>query len=117
LVPLTSSLYVPGKLSDPENVIIDIGTGYFVSKVSSPVANHPILTLSTLHKSRKEAQKHYASKVEFVKANLEKLQETLEKKQENMNQLLSIMQMKATADCDLKRVLSNHTSFSPSHTN
>lgn len=33
LVPLTNSLYVPGKLSDPENVIIDIGTGYYVKKV------------------------------------------------------------------------------------
>ena len=33
LVPLTNSLYVPGKLSDPENVIVDIGTGYYVKKV------------------------------------------------------------------------------------
>ena len=33
LVPLSSSLYVPGKLSDPENVIVDIGTGYYVKKV------------------------------------------------------------------------------------
>lgn len=35
LVPLTNSLYVPGKLSDLENVIVDVGTGYFVKKVSS----------------------------------------------------------------------------------
>jgi prefoldin alpha subunit len=34
LVPLTNSLYVPGKLSDPEYVIVDVGTGYFVKKVS-----------------------------------------------------------------------------------
>jgi len=33
LVPLTSSLYVPGKLRDVENVIIDVGTGYYVQKV------------------------------------------------------------------------------------
>lgn len=33
LVPLTNSLYVPGKLSDPENVIVDVGTGYYVKKV------------------------------------------------------------------------------------
>jgi prefoldin alpha subunit len=26
-------LYVPGKLSDLENVIVDIGTGYYVKKV------------------------------------------------------------------------------------
>jgi prefoldin alpha subunit len=33
LVPLTSSLYVPGKLRGAENVIIDVGTGYYVQKV------------------------------------------------------------------------------------
>ena len=33
LVPLTSSLYVPGKLRDMENVIIEVGTGYYVQKV------------------------------------------------------------------------------------
>jgi Prefoldin subunit len=30
---LTSSLYVPGKLSNVETVIVDVGTGYFVEKV------------------------------------------------------------------------------------
>lgn len=33
LVPLTSSLYVPGKLADVQKVIVDIGTGYYVEKV------------------------------------------------------------------------------------
>ena len=33
LVPLTGSLYVPGKLRDVENVIVDVGTGYYVQKV------------------------------------------------------------------------------------
>ena len=33
LVPLTGSLYVPGKLCDVENVIVDVGTGYYVQKV------------------------------------------------------------------------------------
>jgi hypothetical protein len=33
LVPLTNSLYVPGKLADTENVIVDVGTGYYVKKV------------------------------------------------------------------------------------
>jgi prefoldin alpha subunit len=33
LVPLTSSLYVRGKLSSPDKVIVDIGTGFYVEKV------------------------------------------------------------------------------------
>ncbi|GAA6062001.1 hypothetical protein JCM10212_004279 [Sporobolomyces blumeae] len=38
LIPLTSSLYVPGKIKDTENVIVDIGTGYFVEKVIHPTS-------------------------------------------------------------------------------
>lgn len=33
LVPLTNSLYVPGRLSNPDSVIVDVGTGYYVKKV------------------------------------------------------------------------------------
>lgn len=33
LVPLTSSLYVPGTLADMDNVIVDVGTGFYVEKV------------------------------------------------------------------------------------
>lgn len=76
LVPLTNSLYVPGKLSDHENVIVDVGTGYYVKK------------------SRAQAAKHYESKVEYIRTNLEALQETIQKKQDNMNYLVNVMQMK-----------------------
>jgi hypothetical protein len=34
LVPLTSSLYVPGKMADIDTYMVDVGTGYFVEKVS-----------------------------------------------------------------------------------
>lgn len=34
MVPLTSSLYVPGKLTDPNSVLVEIGTGFFVEKSS-----------------------------------------------------------------------------------
>lgn len=33
LIPLTSTLCVPGKLIDPTRVIVHIGTGYFVEMV------------------------------------------------------------------------------------
>ncbi len=32
LVPLTGSMYVPGKLADPDKVLVDVGTGYYVEK-------------------------------------------------------------------------------------
>ncbi|TBU38886.1 Prefoldin-domain-containing protein [Dichomitus squalens] len=76
LVPLTNSLYVPGKLLDVEHVIVDVGTGYYVKK------------------TRPQAMKHYESKVEYIRTNLEALQETIQKKQENMNYLINVLQMK-----------------------
>src|SRR5689334_3287742 len=36
LVPLTTSLYVPGTLADTNNVIVDVGTGFYVEKVRFP---------------------------------------------------------------------------------
>ena len=33
----TNQMYVPGQLSDINNVLIDIGTGYYVEMVSSAV--------------------------------------------------------------------------------
>lgn len=34
LVPLTPSLYVPGKLASTKTVLVDVGTGFYVEKVS-----------------------------------------------------------------------------------
>ncbi len=30
MVPLTSSLYIPGKMADTENVLIEVGASYFI---------------------------------------------------------------------------------------
>jgi prefoldin alpha subunit len=31
-IPLTSSMYIPGKLANIRNVLVDVGTGYYVEK-------------------------------------------------------------------------------------
>ncbi|KAF9781303.1 Prefoldin-domain-containing protein [Thelephora terrestris] len=79
LVPLTNSLYVPGKLSDLENVIVDVGTGYYVKK------------------SRAQATKYYQSKVDYLQSNLETLQETILKKQEDLTFVTNVLQSKIQA--------------------
>lgn len=33
LLPLTTSVYVDGKLSSPHTVMVDVGTGYYLEKV------------------------------------------------------------------------------------
>lgn len=75
LIPLTSSLYVPGKLSDLESVIVDVGTGYYVEK------------------STADAKKMYAEKVDFLTKNLEKLQETILRQQENLQTTVEMIRM------------------------
>ena len=32
MIPLTESLYVPGKIRDPSRVMVELGTGYYVEK-------------------------------------------------------------------------------------
>lgn len=34
LVPLSASMYVPGRIANVESIIIDIGTGYYIRKVA-----------------------------------------------------------------------------------
>ncbi|ORX61901.1 prefoldin, alpha subunit [Hesseltinella vesiculosa] len=76
LVPLTSSLYVPGKLSNVEKVIVDIGTGYYVEK------------------SIDDASKFYNEKVNYVKENLATLEKSITDKQNSLRAIVSVMQDK-----------------------
>ncbi|GAA6011798.1 hypothetical protein JCM11491_000754 [Sporobolomyces phaffii] len=76
LIPLTSSLYVPGKIQNTDNVVVDIGTGYFVEK------------------STKSAKTLYNTKVLGLKSNLATLQQQIEKKQDNFNSCGEMMRVK-----------------------
>lgn len=38
--------------------------------------------------------KHYEAKIEYIKANLDALQETIQKKQDNMSFLVNVIQSK-----------------------
>jgi prefoldin alpha subunit len=66
LVPLTSSLYVPGKLADTEKVIVDVGTGFYVEK------------------SVEEARVFYDGKVELLGKSLAEIEEVVRGKSENL---------------------------------
>ncbi|CAG8433223.1 535_t:CDS:2 [Ambispora gerdemannii] len=62
--------------ADAEKVIVDVGTGYYVEK------------------STDDAIKFFTDKVEYVKKNLESLQQTITTKQNNLRATLDVMQMK-----------------------
>ncbi|GAA5917940.1 hypothetical protein JCM6882_004133 [Rhodosporidiobolus microsporus] len=76
LIPLTSSLYVPGRIKDTENVLVDIGTGYFVEKPT------------------KAAKTLYNTKILALKSNLATLQAQIEKKQDNFTACSEMMRVK-----------------------
>jgi len=78
LVPLTSSLYVPGKLTDSKKVLVDVGTGYYVER------------------STEDAKKMYEGRVEFVAKSLEQLQETITRKEDNMRVVRDILVVKVS---------------------
>lgn len=79
LVPLTSSMFVPGKLSDVDSVLVDIGTGYFVEH------------------SVPQAKAFMDRKVEFLQTNTDSLKEVLENKRNMLEAVLMVMQQKLRA--------------------
>ncbi|VDP95098.1 unnamed protein product [Echinostoma caproni] len=62
LVPLTSTLCVPGKLTDTEHVIVDIGTGYFSE-----------MTID-------QAEKHFTRRIEYINKHIQDIAAVLEEK-------------------------------------
>eukprot|EP00697_Spironema_sp_BW2_P002121 gnl/Spiro4/12849_TR6805_c0_g1_i1.p1 gnl/Spiro4/12849_TR6805_c0_g1~~gnl/Spiro4/12849_TR6805_c0_g1_i1.p1 ORF type:complete len:170 (+),score=47.66 gnl/Spiro4/12849_TR6805_c0_g1_i1:58-510(+) len=76
LVPLTSSLYVPGTLENVQTVIVDIGTGYYVRK--------------TIPKAREFLQR----KVDFLRNNLEMVAGNLDQKRKNLETVQMVMRQK-----------------------
>ncbi|XP_031458672.1 prefoldin subunit 5 [Phasianus colchicus] len=76
LVPLTSSMYVPGKLSDVERVLIDVGTGYYVEKTAD------------------DAREFFKRKIDFLTKQMEKIQPALQEKHAMKQAVVEMMSQK-----------------------
>eukprot|EP00842_Homolaphlyctis_polyrhiza_P004996 jgi/Hompol1/5498/HPOL_000200-RA len=63
-------------LADVEKVIVDVGTGYFVEKTPS------------------DATDFYKRKVDYIRSNLEQLQQTITQRQNNRSAVLEAIQIK-----------------------
>ncbi|GLH14617.1 hypothetical protein R5R35_001246 [Gryllus longicercus] len=74
LVPLTGSMYVPGKIADSEKVIIDIGTGYYISKDIDG------------------AKEYFKHKINFVTEQMEKIQSMGMEKSKIRDAVMEIME-------------------------
>jgi len=62
MIPLTGSLYVSGRFSNDDKLIVDIGTNFYVEK------------------SRIEAMEFFDRKLKYVEENVEKIQPQVQQK-------------------------------------
>lgn len=79
LVPLTSSLYVPGKLADTEHVLVDVGTGFYVEK------------------STADAQTFYNAKIDELGKNIKELENIVNGKGNNLRMVEEVLRQKVVA--------------------
>ncbi|XP_018411714.1 PREDICTED: prefoldin subunit 5 [Nanorana parkeri] len=76
LVPLTSSMYVPGTLSNVSNVLVDVGTGYYVEKTAE------------------DAKDFFKRKIDFLTKQIEKIQPALQEKHGMKQAVIEMMSIK-----------------------
>ncbi|KAH0545002.1 hypothetical protein FGG08_000928 [Glutinoglossum americanum] len=105
LVPLTTSLYVPGTMADTENVIVDVGTGYYVEKVLPPPPPSPHLHTPYLSAGRicdvnmpsqntKDATQFYNTKIEDLATSLKDLEAIIQGKSNNLRVVEDVLRQK-----------------------
>ncbi|PGH00153.1 prefoldin, alpha subunit [Blastomyces parvus] len=80
LVPLTNSLYVKGTLADRKNVIVDVGTGFYVEKTTS------------------KAIAFYNAKVEEIGVNLRELEKVVQGKSQNLRVIEDVLRQKLLSE-------------------
>eukprot|EP00700_Malawimonas_jakobiformis_P003237 EC725852.1.p1 GENE.EC725852.1~~EC725852.1.p1 ORF type:complete len:167 (+),score=37.72 EC725852.1:51-503(+) len=79
MVPLTSSLYVGGKLADVKNVLVDVGTGYFVERTPA------------------QAQEYVKRRVENLRNKMDMIQQTAGQKKRNLDIINQVLRAKMAA--------------------
>jgi prefoldin alpha subunit len=79
LVPLSSSLYVPGKLADASKVLVDVGTGYYVQQ------------------SVPRAQEFFGKRMQHMKDTMDNINEAVVAKQKQQNMVIDVMRQKSQA--------------------
>ena len=78
LVPLTGSMYVPGTIKDANNVLIEIGTGYYVENEIDG------------------AKEYFKRKVDFVQEQMEKIEVLGFEKSKIRDAIREVMELKLT---------------------
>lgn len=77
LVPLTNSLYVPGRIESVEGLLVDVGTGYFIEKSSA------------------QAQEFLSRKIQMIAAKVQDLERVAAAQREQLDTVVSVMTTKS----------------------
>ncbi|VEU22780.1 DEKNAAC103854 [Brettanomyces naardenensis] len=77
MVPLTASLYLPGKIKDNDKFLIDVGTGYYVEKSSEEAVKFFDGRLSKLNQDSTKLTQLIREKLQLVQRVDEVLREKL----------------------------------------
>ena len=91
MVPMTSSMYVPGILDETSSVLVDIGTGYYVEK------------------SVENGKKYFRGKIEFVGKQLEKIHPLLLEKQRIRSALIEALNEKISTQMNQSKAVEKKT--------
>lgn len=86
LVPLTTSLYVPGRTSVDENVLVDVGTGYYVEKTPKDAAAFYVEKVDELGKNCKDLEAILQGKSNSVRLVEEILRSKMMQTQQGQSQ-------------------------------
>ena len=76
MVPLTESVYVPGKIREPTKLLVELGTGFFVEK------------------SSKDTNAFLERKIRLVDHNSENITKAIQVTRQNMEHIAMTMQGK-----------------------
>lgn len=76
LVPLTASVYVPGRLVDSNNFMVEIGTGYYVEK------------------NKDQASEFCTRKLNMLTENIEKISKLINQRKRDLEVAMKVMQRK-----------------------
>ena len=77
LVPMTSSVYVPGVIAKNEMVLVDLGTGYYCEKTPA------------------QAEEYFARRIKTVKEQIEKANHVLSQKKQQTEAISMVLQRKS----------------------
>ncbi len=69
MIPLTESLYAPGKIVDPNKILVELGAGFFVEKS----ANDALKVLERKYKVVDKNSENVMSAIEVTSRNVQAL--------------------------------------------